>query len=131
MEMCNDEIEYYYNLNKKEIFMSNIGEFEDLNEDELDELFYKSIMLPNKFDIHEYRMIEEFIETIEDNLIHNQLLISKNGKGAFRKFKDTCINFNIIEDWYSLKLKIENMCKEKNYSLDDLHYQEYPNKMEW
>ena len=124
MEMCNDEIEYYYNLNKKEIFMSNIGEFEDLNEDELDELFYKSIKLPNKFDIHEYKIIEEFIETIEDNLIHNQLLISINGKGAFRKFKDTCINFNIIEDWYNYIYKkyqeiAINWCKEFNIEVED------------
>lgn len=123
MDMCNDEIEYYYNPDKKEIFMSNIGEFEDLNEDELDELFSKSIMLPNKLDIHEYRIIEELIETIEDNLIHNQLLISINGKGAFRRFKDTCINFNIIEDWYNYRYKkyqeiAINWCKRFNIKVE-------------
>ena len=44
---------------------------------------------------------------------------------------DAIYNYGNYEDFYSLKLKIENMCKEKNYSLDDLHYQEYPNEMEW
>ena len=44
---------------------------------------------------------------------------------------DAIYNYGNYEDYYSLKLKIENMCKEKNYSLDDLHYQEYPNEMEW
>ncbi len=51
--------------------------------DELDELFEKSIMLPTKFDIHEYQMMENFIKTISDNLLHNQLLIAINGTGAF------------------------------------------------
>lgn len=44
----NDEKECYYNPDNGEIFMSNIGEFEDLNEEELDELFEKSIMLPTR-----------------------------------------------------------------------------------
>ena len=44
LDFASNEIEYYYNPDNGEIFMSNIGEFEDLNEDELDELFEKSIM---------------------------------------------------------------------------------------
>lgn len=46
LEMVNDEINCYYNPEKDEIFLSNIGEYENLNEDELDELFEKSIILP-------------------------------------------------------------------------------------
>lgn len=46
LEIANNEIDCYYNPKNEEIFLSNIGEFKDLNEDELDELFEKSIMLP-------------------------------------------------------------------------------------
>lgn len=46
--------------------MSNIGDFEDLNEDELDKLFEKSIKLPIRYDINEYEMMESFSETILD-----------------------------------------------------------------
>ena len=46
LEIANNEIDCYYNPENEEIFLSNIGEFKDLNEDELDELFEKSIMLP-------------------------------------------------------------------------------------
>jgi len=60
LAFTNDEIEYYYNCDTEEIFMSNIGEFEDLTEDELDELFEKSIMLPTRYDINEYEMMEDF-----------------------------------------------------------------------
>ena len=103
LDFTNDEIEYYYNPETEEIFMSNIGDFEDLNEDELDELFEKSIMLPTRYDINEYEMMENFAETISDTKLQNQLYISLNGSGAFRRFKGTCTNFNIIDDWYKFR----------------------------
>lgn len=103
LDFTNDEIEYYYNPDTEEIFMSNIGYFEDLNEDELDELFENSIMLPTRYDINEYEMMEDFTETISDIRLQNQLYISLNGSGAFRRFKDTCINFDIINNWYKFR----------------------------
>ncbi len=123
LDFTNDEIEYYYNPDTEEIFMSNIGEIENLNEDELDELFEKSIMLPTRYDINEYEMMEDFAETIEDTRLQNQLYISLNGRGAFRRFKDTCINFDIIDDWYKYRdqkykeLAI-NWCKDNNIEFE-------------
>ena len=123
LDFTNDEIEYYYNPDNGELFMSNIGDFENLNEDELDELFEKSIMLPTRYDINEYEMMENFAETIEDTRLQNQLYISLNGSGAFRRFKDTCINFDIINDWYKFRderykeLAI-NWCKDNNIEFE-------------
>ena len=123
LEFTNDEIEYYYNPDNGEIFMSNIGEFENLNEDELDELFEKSIMLPTRYDINEYEMMEDFVETIKDTRLQNQLYISLNGSGAFRRFKDTCINYDIIDDWYKFrderyKEVAINWCKDNNIEFE-------------
>ncbi len=123
LDFTNDEIEYYYNPDNGEIFMSNIGEFENLNEDELDELFEKSIMLPTRYNINEYEMMEEFTETIKDDRLKNQLYISLNGSGVFRRFKDTCINFDIIDDWYKFRderykeLAI-NWCEDNNIEFE-------------
>lgn len=123
LDFTNDEIEYYYNPNTEKIFMSNIGDYEDLNEDELDELYEKSIMLPTRYDINEYKMMEDFTETISDTVLQNQLYISLNGRGAFRRFKDTCINFDIINDWYKFrdekykKIAID-WCKENNIEFE-------------
>lgn len=44
---------------------------------------------------------------------------------------DAIYNYGDYEDYYSLKLKIKNICKEENCSPDDLHYEEYPNEIEW
>ena len=123
LDFTNDEIEYYYNTDNGEIFMSNIGEFGNLNEDELDELFEKSIMLPTRYDINEYEMMKDFVETIEDTKLQNQLYISLNGSGAFRRFKDTCINFDIIDDWYKYRDKkykelAVNWCKDNNIEFE-------------
>ena len=123
LEFTNNEIEYYYNPDNGEIFMSNIGEFENLNEDELDELFEKSIMLPTRYDINEYEMMEDFAETIKDTRLQNQLYISLNGSGAFRRFKDTCINYDIIDDWYKFrderyKEVAINWCKDNNIEFE-------------
>ena len=105
LDFTNDEIECYYNSTNEKIFMSNIGDYRNLNEDEIDELFEKSIMLPTRYDINEYEMMEDFAETIEDTRLQNQLYISLNGSGAFRRFKDTCINFDMIDDWYKFRDK--------------------------
>ena len=71
LEIANNEIDCYYDPETEEIFLSNIGEFKDLNEDELDELFEKSIMLPTRYDINEYEMMGEFADTIEDARLQN------------------------------------------------------------
>ena len=123
LEFTNDEIEYYYNPNTGEIFMSNIGDFEDLNEEELDELFENSIMLPTRYDINEYEMMEDFAGILNDKILQNQLYISLNGSGAFRRFKDTCINFGVINDWYKFRDErykeiAINWCKENNIEFE-------------
>lgn len=62
--MVSHEIEYYYDSDTKKVFPSDIGDYEDLNEEELDLLFEKSIILPTQYEMNEYKMMEEFIETI-------------------------------------------------------------------
>ena len=124
LEMVNDEIDCYYNPKKDEIFLSNIGEYENLNEDELDELFEKSIILPTQYEINEYQIMVDFIDTINDLEIRNNLHRLIQGKGAFRRFKDYCFEVNIIQDWYNYREEkykeiAINWCKE-----NDLKYKE-------
>ncbi len=107
--------------------MSNIGEFENLTEDELDELFEKSIILPTRYYINEYKMMQDFVKTIKDKEIKNQLYNSLYDKGAFRRFKDTCSNFNIINDWYNFrngryKEIAINWCKKNNIEIESRWY---------
>ncbi len=103
LEFVNDGMDSsaYYNDKTNEFIY--IGDYSDLSEDEKEEIYDNCIELPTKYDIDEYSMMEEFIETIDDERLYNQLYIAINGKGAFRRFKDTCINFDIIDDWYKFR----------------------------
>ena len=105
LEMVDDIVDCYYNPEKDEIFLSNIGEYGDLTEDEIDELFEESIILPTQYEINEYQMMEDFIETIDNTEIKNNLQRLIQGKGAFRRFKDYCFEMDIIQDWYDFRDK--------------------------
>ena len=105
LEMVDDTIDCYYNPEKDEIFLSNIGEDGDLTEDEINELFEESIILPTQYEINEYQMMEDFIETIDNTEIKNNLQRLIHGKGAFRRFKDYCVEMGIIQDWYDFRDK--------------------------
>ena len=45
------------------------------------------VKAPGKFDFHEYRQMERFIGTVQDNTTAEQLWRAIKGKGAFRYFK--------------------------------------------
>lgn len=103
LEMVDDTIDCYYNPSEDEIFLSNIGEYEELSDDKIDELFEESIILPTQYEINEYRIMVGFIDTIDNEKIKTELQRLIQGKGAFRRFKDYCFESNIIQDWYKYK----------------------------
>jgi len=103
LEMVDNIVDCYYDPEKDEIFLSNIGEYEELTEDEIDELFEKSIILPTKYEINEYQIMVGFIDTIDNEKLKIELQTLIQGKGAFRRFKDYCFESNIIQDWYKYK----------------------------
>lgn len=105
LEMVDNIVDCYYNPNKDEIFLSNIGESEDLSVDELDELFGESIILPTQYEINEYKIMVDFIDTIENLEINSNLQRLIQGKGAFKRFKDYCARMNIIQEWYNFRDK--------------------------
>ena len=95
----------YLNFPEDKNPINNINnkESEDLSEDERDELFEKSIILPTQYEINEYQIVVDFIETIDNETIKEELQRVIQGKGAFRRFKDYCFHANIIQDWYEYK----------------------------
>ena len=61
------------------------------------------ILVPNKYDVDEYLMMEKFIYTIPSELIQSRLEELIQGKGAFRRFKDAIFNLGITEEWYKFR----------------------------
>ena len=55
---------------------------------------------PTKFDFHEYRHMERFIDTVENPAVADQLWRAIKGKGAFRHFQDTANRLGLLERWW-------------------------------
>jgi len=54
---------------------------------------------PNKFDFHEYRHMERFIQSLPNADAADQLWRAIKGRGAFRRFKDTADRLGLLEQW--------------------------------
>lgn len=67
------------------------------------ENFENYIELPTKYEINEYEMMEDFCLTVSDQRKQNTLLRAIRGKGAFRRFKDKIIEFEMEDQWYSYR----------------------------
>ena len=56
--------------------------------------------LPTKFDIHEYRIMERFCYSVDDEDMRDGLCRAIRGRGAFRYFKDKIHEYGMAEAWY-------------------------------
>jgi hypothetical protein len=56
--------------------------------------------LPDRFEMHEYRIMERFCLSREDDGIRDDLGRAIRGRGAFRYFKDRIHAYGIAEEWY-------------------------------
>ena len=61
------------------------------------------ILLPSKFDINEYSIIERFCESISDPVLQQELRSAIHGGGAFRRFKDAIRRSRSEDAWYAFR----------------------------
>ena len=52
----------------------------------------------------QYRWMERFVSSVEDEALRDRLLIAIDGKGAFRRFKDVLLSFPVErERWFNYR----------------------------
>jgi hypothetical protein len=56
--------------------------------------------LPDRFEIHEYSIMERFCLSVDDDDLRDDLCDAIRGRGAFRRFKDSIQAYGIAEEWY-------------------------------
>jgi hypothetical protein len=61
------------------------------------------LRLPSKFELNEYRMMERFCLSINDERLRDKLYYAIKGSGAFRRFKDCIYEHGIEKDWFEFK----------------------------
>jgi hypothetical protein len=79
---------------------------------------------PDKFEFHEYHVMEEFIHSIDDDEAADQLWRAIKGRGAFRIFKDTLHGFGMQQSWYDYLEEAQRefvieWAKENNVPFED------------
>lgn len=65
--------------------------------------FEKYEDLPDRDEINEYGMMEDFCYAVENEKSKEKLLRTIQGKGAFRKFKDQVNDLGIEQQWYDFR----------------------------
>ena len=61
------------------------------------------IKLPSQFDIHEYKIMEGFTETVMDIHKRGQLFRTLDGKNPFRHFKDALYYTRLVDAYYAFR----------------------------
>ena len=61
------------------------------------------VALPDKFEIHEYSIMERFCLSLPDEGLQDELLHAIRGSGAFRRFKNAIHGKDIQDDWYRFR----------------------------
>lgn len=61
------------------------------------------VPLPDKFDIHEYAIMERFCHAVDDDMLRQDLLDTIRGSGAFRRFKGMIRRRGLDDAWWSYR----------------------------
>jgi hypothetical protein len=61
--------------------------------------------LPKKNELHEYDLMAAFVKTVKNENMARPLFDAIHGKGTFRRFKDTLLNFGIEQQWYDFRFE--------------------------
>lgn len=120
IEMVDNTSRGFLNIDTMEIVWLNDYFDSEENEKisaEIDNHFDHYLCLPTQWDIHEYSIMDDFIDSLEDTHIQRKLYRAINGRGAFRRFKDTVYYFGIEKEWFKYRDKAiadiaRRWCKE-------------------
>ena len=123
MKRTNADEKYFLDMKNVKVFVfGKMGNYYIEDNQKVDDyVLYMGdiISLPERSEINEYKMINEFIDTIKDKQIQEQLLKVLHGNGAFKNFNDTCDNLGIINDWYRFRDNVyyelaKEWCRDNN-----------------
>jgi len=63
------------------------------------------LRLPSKFDIHEYNIMRQFCDEVDDGERREALQDAIRGRGAFRRFKDLAHRYGIEQQGHDFRIR--------------------------
>jgi hypothetical protein len=61
------------------------------------------VELPSKFEIHEWQVMADFVDEIEDDRLRKRFETAIHGRGAFRNFEGLTYENDMVQAWYAFK----------------------------
>ena len=79
---------------------------------------------PDQFEIHEWDMMRDFADGVEDEAVSERLLNAIDGRGAFRYFKDCVHEAGLADQWYKFRDDqyrriAADWCRENGIEVDE------------
>lgn len=104
-DMVSDEHQVFYNIETGEFDYYTDPVYSGLDDDY--ERFEEDcwIAVPGQRELGEYSIMEDFIDIIADPRKNELLSVAIEGRGAFRRFKDTLHRVGMTDEWYAFKNK--------------------------
>jgi hypothetical protein len=81
------------------------------------------IQLPDKHDIHEWQIMSDFADEIDDVELSDRLGRAIRGKGAFRMFRDAVEHAGMREEWFHFKREALRKIARRALEERDIPYQ--------
>ena len=78
----------------------------DITEDDkalaaaIEDMPERFLRFPTKYEIHQYRIIEDFVDQLSHGKAQEELVYAIRGKGAFRRFKQSVRFHGLEQRWY-------------------------------
>lgn len=124
IEMMNEYSECFLDMETGEIEwiddMTMTQKEKDEICDRLDEHgFYR---LPTSYDIHEYDIMESFVDTLSGPA-YEKLVRAIQGRGTFRRFKDTAFDLGIDQQWYAYQADAYKRIAARWCEENDIEYE--------
>jgi hypothetical protein len=61
------------------------------------------VQLPSKYELNEYRIMERFCLSLDDEQLRDKMYYSIKGSGAFQRFRDNIHMHGIEKDWFEFR----------------------------
>ena len=108
IETADDAFTYFYDTQTGETVYLQDEIITGERNEELEELIENSprgrfLRFPTKYDIHEYHIMESFVESLPPRAARQELANAIRGRGAFRRFKNGIYYHRIEQQWFDYR----------------------------
>lgn len=132
-EMVSEEHQLFYNIETGdfEFYIDPIySGIEDDAEKFEDDCW---IACPSQRELREYDIMADFADAVIEPRANELLSVALEGKGAFRRFKDTLHRVGLVDDWYEFKrnayIDIARVwCEDNDIPYTDIKPKEKPSR---